>query len=125
MIKVYVGHSRQFPYVEELYQPIRNSVLNKKYEFILPHETSQMPYSSLEKVRSFQAMVAEVSSPSTGLGIEMGWFHSMNVPILCLQKEGGKLSQSVQVIATKYEFYKDTADMLRIIEQFLLNLTAK
>ena len=125
MMKIYVGHSRQFAYQEELYIPIRSSALNGEYEFILPHETSHLPYNSLEKAKLFQAMIAEVSFPSTGLGIEMGWFHALGTPILCLQKEGGKLSQSVQVVATKYEFYKDTEDMLSIIQQFLLSLNER
>lgn len=121
-MKVYVAHSQQLPYQDELYQPIRTSVLNAEYEFVLPHETSQAPYNSLDQAKTFKALIAEVSFPSTGLGIELGWFNALGLPILCLQRAGSQVSPSVQLVATQYVVYDDTNSMLMAIQQFLTDL---
>jgi len=66
-LKIYVGHSRDFDYVNELYVPLRRSKLNSIHEIILPHEKSDRPYSSKEFFKTCDVMIAEVSHPSTGL----------------------------------------------------------
>lgn len=36
-MKIYIGHSNQMNYKEELYMPIIDSILYKEHEIIFPH----------------------------------------------------------------------------------------
>ena len=36
-MKIYIGHSNDFNFKEELYMPIINSKLNEENQFIFPH----------------------------------------------------------------------------------------
>ena len=81
-----IGHSNSFNYKDELYIPIRKSELNDIYKIVLPHEKREGPYNSKEILKNCNLFVAEVSYPSTGLGIEIGWASMLEVPIICIKK---------------------------------------
>lgn len=51
----------------------------------------------LEWVREADVVVAEVSTPSLGVGYEIGWAESLKKPILCLfrKKEGKRVSAMI------------------------------
>lgn len=72
---IFISHSTGFDFKKELYQPIRKSPLNNRHTFILPHETSNMPYETKQffASRNCDMIIAECSEPSTGQGIELGW----------------------------------------------------
>jgi hypothetical protein len=74
-MKIYVSHSTSFDFKEELYKPIRSSDLNSIHEIILPHEDSNEQFKTLDLFKSggCKLIIAEVSYPSTGQGIELGW----------------------------------------------------
>jgi hypothetical protein len=67
-MNIYIAHSRSYDFRNELYIPIRNSILNEKYNFVLPHENSDKLFDSK---RFFELdcdiLIAEVSYPSLGL----------------------------------------------------------
>lgn len=118
-MKIYVGHSSGFDFKTELYLPIRNSDLNKHHEIVLPHENSEEPFDSRTYLRSADVMVAEVSFPSTGLGIELGWADSNDVPILLVYREGMKISRSLSVVSEHLVSYSDTDQLITAIDSFL------
>lgn len=103
-----------------LYQPIRNSKLDKIHNFILPHEYSDIPFNSFEFIKNeADLMIAEVSEPSIGLGIELGWANVYKVPILCIYKEGSKISQSLKVVTSEFAVYSNSTDIIPIIQKFI------
>ena len=73
-MKIYIGHSSEFNYQDEIYDPIRGSIFNSLHEIILPHEIYKEAKDFITKdiIKSCDLMIAEVSLPSTGLGIELG-----------------------------------------------------
>jgi len=71
MLEIYITHSRDFDYKTELYTPLRNSSLNSQHRFILPHETNEF-INSKEIIQRSNLVIAEVSYPATGVGIELG-----------------------------------------------------
>lgn len=84
-IKIYVAHSRSFDFKKELYEPIRKNFLNNEHTFILPHEHSEEPFNSKDYLKDeADLVIAEVSEPSTGLGIELGWADAHQVLIICI-----------------------------------------
>lgn len=117
-----MAHSREFDFNKELYQPLRNSILNKEHEIVLPHEESDKPFNSKEFLRdSCDLMIAEVSYPSTGLGIELGWANLYNVTILCVYKKGPKPSESLKVLTSNFLEYSDSKELISGIKDFINN----
>lgn len=119
MEKIYIGHSSDFDYKKELYNPIRNSKLNSIYKIILPHENSTEPFNSKEDLKYCKLMIAEVSFPSTGLGIELAWANSYNVPILFIHKKGHKISSSLKVVSSDFIEYESSNDLLIKITEYI------
>lgn len=114
-MNIYVSHSRHFfDYKKELYAPLQDSALAKKHQFIFPHSESDAPFNSKEKMQSgeFDLILAEVSFPATGQGIELGWADFCNIPILCIYKKGQKVGGSLRALTDKILEYNDSSDLI-------------
>src|SRR5438034_694724 len=83
---------------DDLYKPLRESELNKTAEIILPHENENF-FDSKEGLKNVDFMIAEVSYPSTDLGIELGWASIYGIKIIAIYKSEAKVSSSVKHIA--------------------------
>lgn len=110
-MKIYVSHSRSFDFQNELYKPLKESGL--PIEFIFPHEISAESFNSKELFESHGCdyILAEVSTPSTGQGIELGWADVYKIPMLCFYKSRTTPAGSLQVITDKIIEYKDDLDL--------------
>ncbi|PIR04174.1 MAG: hypothetical protein COV59_03240 [Candidatus Magasanikbacteria bacterium CG11_big_fil_rev_8_21_14_0_20_39_34] len=119
-MKIYVAHSRSFDFKKELYEPIRQSSLNGEHTFVLPHETSDEPFNSKDYLKNeAELLIAEVSEPATGLGIELGWADTYGVPIVCIFKKGSKVSGSLKVVSKNFVEYSNNKELIFGIEQIL------
>jgi len=128
MKKIYIGHSKSFDYQNELYKPLRESELNKRWEIVLPHEEGNPNlelFDSKEGLKECFIMIAEVSYPATGLGIELAWAHSYGIPIICIYKKGQKISASIKVLNPVFVEYNDKSDMIENIQKALINLISE
>jgi hypothetical protein len=121
-MKIYVCHSSVFDYKKDLYKPIRKSILNKKYEFVLPHEISDNPFNSKDIISECDLIISETSFPSTSMGIELGWANKENKRILFIYKKGIKISKSLQNISSDFIEYLDTKDLIKKLELFFNKL---
>lgn len=116
-MNIYVAHSSSFDYQNELYQPLRQSILNGMCSLVLPHENTVDQFDSktfLEEKADL--LIAEVSYPSIGLGIELGWANMFDVPIIALYKKGMKVSGAVKVVTERifeYESEEGLIDRIR------------
>jgi hypothetical protein len=107
-MKIYVGHSREFDFKKELYEPLKQ--LN--HNFIFPHEDSDEPQNSKESTKTYDLMIAEVSFPSTGLGIEIGWADALNISIIYIYQAGANISGSLKVMKGKFIEYSNQEDLI-------------
>lgn len=121
-MKIYVCHSSAFDYKKELYEPIRHSELNNKYEFVLPHEANGQIVYSNETISRCDLIISEVSYPSTGMGIELGWAHKDNKRILCVFKKGCKISHSLKTVSSDFIEYSDSSDLIEKLQLFIEKL---
>ena len=64
-------------------------------------------------------MIAEVSYPATGMGIELGWAYDDNVPIYCLFQKNMKVSNSLKSITKNIIEYENEKDLLNIIKEII------
>jgi hypothetical protein len=120
-MRIYIGHSSSIDYKTDIYHPIRKSELNNQHEFILPHESSDQPTNTLELMKTFDLMIAEVSQPSTGLGIEMGLAHAIDLPIIAIHRDDATPSSSITTITKQiYSYHAD--NLIETLETAITNL---
>ncbi len=119
-MKIYVAHSRSFDFKKELYEPIRQSSLSDEHTFVLPHETSDEPFNSKNYLKNeADLLIAEVSEPATGLGIELGWADTYEVPIVCIYRKGSKVSGSLKVVSKNFVEYSNSKELISEIERII------
>ena len=120
MKNVYVAHSRSFNFKHELYKPLRESSLNKRFNIILPHEYSDGLYSSKHFFEhQCNIMLFEASYPTTGGGIELGWADVYKVPIIALYRKDVELKESVRALAMLSLPYDSSQHMISLLEKTL------
>ncbi|OGY86951.1 MAG: hypothetical protein A2233_00460 [Candidatus Kerfeldbacteria bacterium RIFOXYA2_FULL_38_24] len=123
-MKIYIGHSTSFDFQNELYKIIRESDISQQHEIIFPHEKSDEQFSSKTLFQSgCDLMIAEVSWPSTGLGIELGWADTHHVPVVCIYRKGSKVSGALKVVSQNFFEYENPSDILRVISKYLTERT--
>lgn len=118
MLKIYVTHSSSFDFQNELYKPLRLSSLNEKHTIVLPHERSSEQFNSREYLSGCDYVIAEVSHPSVGQGIELGWADMLEVPIVCVYQKGSKISSALKVVSSHFIEYETPTDMIKKLEDF-------
>lgn len=111
-MKIYVTHSKDFDYSRKLYEPLKASPLAAEHEFILPYEHGTPRYSSKDDIRRCALMIAEISKPSTGSGIEIGWADNYTVPIAAFYEYGSDYSRSVEFVAKETVSYSGPEELL-------------
>jgi nucleoside 2-deoxyribosyltransferase len=123
-MKIYVGHSKELNFKDELYLPLRESQLNSVHEIILPHEIYQEAgdFTTKNIIKTCDVMIAEVSFPTTGMGIELGWANSFGIPIICIYRKGSKISGSLKVVCKNFVEYTVESDMIAKINDALAKL---
>ena len=76
-------------------------------------------------IRSADALIAEVSGPSHGVGYEIGFALQAEKPVLCLYQTGRKVSKMITgnpdpKLSTKE--YKDSGEAISFAREFILIL---
>lgn len=77
----------------------------------------------MDWLRSSTCVVAEVTTPSLGVGYEIGRAVELKIPVLCLFRSGTGKKLSAMIAGcgeVKMQEYHDIADLPRIFEQFFL-----
>lgn len=111
-MKIYVAHSTHFDFKGKLYEPLRASGLNETHEILLPHEQEEIGEITRDMIKEADVLVAEVSTPSLGAGIEIGWADAFGVPVIAMSEKGAQVSWSIDNAVTDRFEYDGTADML-------------
>ena len=113
-MKIYIAHSRKIDFKNKLYLPLRNSSLNAEHEILLPHEhDGAIEEITREMIKDADALVADVSQPSLGAGIEMGWADAFGVPVIAMSERGATVSFSIDNVVTDRFEYDSPEDMLQ------------
>ena len=119
-MKIYISHAKAFDFQSELYKPLKESGLS--VDFIFPHEEGLNPYSSMELFgqKKIDMVLAEISSPATGQGIELAWAQSFGIPIVCIYKKGSDISGSLKFLTDKFVEYSDSDDMIGKLKKYII-----
>ena len=77
----------------------------------------------LEWLKSADVLVAEVTSPSLGVGYEIGKAEEYGIPVLCLYNELGGRRLSAMIDGNDYlvvERYKTVQEVTKIIDNYFI-----
>ena len=118
MKTIYISHSSNMNYEKELYEPLLNSNISKEFKLILPHSKEYKDIDTKNIIINSNYLVAEVSYPGTGIGLELGRAESNNIPIICVIKKGYKCSSSVKRNFKVIE-YSDRKDLVNKLEKLI------
>ncbi len=112
-MKIYISHSSKFNYQEELYVPLGQVFVNTNHTLIYPHFETTNPFPSKQLFISKQcdAILAEISIPSTGQGIELGWADMCDIPLIYLIKKDVKISGSLKLLSSDMMVYDELSSM--------------
>jgi nucleoside 2-deoxyribosyltransferase len=116
LMNIYISHSSSYDYENELYKPIKESKLSSLHHFFLPHEPENIDVDAVTEFKQTDILVAEVSYPSTGQGIELGQASLANIPTVCFYKVGTKPSSSLRFVTDNIIEYSDIHDLLVKLE---------
>ena len=72
-MKIYISHSSKYDYINKIYNPIKESHLNQRNTFFFPHDNNNKVINTKDVISKYDLIIAEVSLPATGQGIELGW----------------------------------------------------
>ncbi len=117
-MRLYLTHSTSFDYQNELYEPLKQSVV-LKHSVFFPHDNGNAAKKSKDIIPQSDYVLAEVSHPSTGQGIELGWADAAGVPIVCFHRAGSRVSGSLRFISQTFIEYSSTADMTEKLTSWL------
>ncbi len=110
-MKIFVAHSSNFDFKSKLYEPLRASSLNTEHEIHLPHEGERKEITK-DTIKDCDLLLAEVSAPSLGAGIEMGWANAFGVPIIAMSEKGSRVSWSIDNVVTERFEYESAEEMI-------------
>lgn len=118
MQEIYVSHSTSFDFKKELYEPLKEFSKEKSVTFILPHEGETF-INSKEIIKNAKLVIAEVSLPSTGQGVELGWANLFGKEIFCFYKKGFKPSSSLREVTSSIFEYESSDSLIQQIQKLL------
>jgi len=76
-------------------------------------------------IRDCDALIAEVSAPSHGVGYEVGFALERDKPVLCLAQDGVSVSKMITGNphpTLQVKFYRDADEGIAFIRNFLVNI---
>lgn len=123
-MNIYFPHSKQLEY-EDYYSAIHKSAFYSSHICILPYEKNSTPQNSKSLIKKSDLIIAEVSYPGTGLGIELGWADALGKKIVCVYMDGYTLARSLSIVSNDFIAYKDFEDLIKKIQLFLENCNKK
>ena len=121
-MNLYIAHSRGFDFEAELYQPIHDSQLLAESEIVFPHTLGACEQNSYNLIANTDLLIAEVSYPSTSLGIELSRAHNLNINILAIHKKEAKISGSIKYVVKDIKSYDRAEDIPKLIHEKILTM---
>ena len=120
--KIYLAHSSKFDFKNELYKPIKDSNLGEKYDFIYLLDNPDFLPNTKNLIKSYSLVIAEISYPSTGAGIEIGWTDAFNIPIIFIHNELYNPPQYLKTMSPHILKYNNSNEIPLLLEPVLKEL---
>lgn len=123
---------------EKVYQLIVNTLISDGHVVPTAHlsqpdvllledivEPEDVYTRDIEWIDNCQALIAEVSTPSHGVGFEISYALSIEKPVLCLHRQGVRISKMLSGNShprIQIRAYQDEGDIVSIIRDFTISM---
>lgn len=87
---------------------------HSKIAIVFPHTTAEEVHLTKKAIETCDRILVEISIPSTGSGIEMGWANAVGKPITAFHQGGSEHSPAVKFATEDIHVYITEDD---IVEQ--------
>lgn len=115
-MRIYVSHPSSIEYEAELYRPLETI---SEHEWLFPHRPELQNQHTRALIGTVDLVLAEVSAPSTGQGIELGWANAAGVPIAAIHRQGTKPTRSIRRVTDQILSYFNQDDLIKKVRQKL------
>ncbi len=92
-----------------------------KYNF-KPNQEQEMMKTAFNEIDNSDLLIAELTTKSIGVGIEIGYAYATKKPVIYLRKKGSEYSTTAAGSSKYIIEYKNEFDLLNSIEKILLKL---
>ena len=126
---------------ESVYQTIVQTLLDGNHQVPTAHlsgsdvmaleeivDPAEVFRRDIEWINACQALIAEVSTPSHGVGYEIAYALSRGKPVLCCHRQGVRVSKMITGnpdSCLRVRTYRDQEDVVEIVQSFLEGVLAK
>jgi len=112
-MNIYVAHSGKIDFENELYKPLEESEIGQKHSLFLPERETNKKINTKDIIKKdIDLLIAEISFPATGLGIELGRAETYNVPIVGIYRTGHTFANSIRFVTNTFIEYDGTKDLV-------------
>lgn len=118
-MRLYLSHSGNFDYQTELYEPLKQSSIVVDHSIFFPHDPENIDTKTKDIIPTYDVVIAEVSYPSTGQGIEIGWASASDTPVFCFYRSDSKPSGALRFVYESLIEYSTPKDLITQIETYL------
>ncbi|MCF6182283.1 nucleoside 2-deoxyribosyltransferase [Lutibacter sp.] len=111
---------KEIDIIQELFlkNNIELLVFVDKYKFS-PNQEKEMMKVAFEEIDNSDFLIAELTTKSIGVGIEIGYAFAKNKPIFYLRKKDSKYSTTVSGCSTAIIPYRDEFDLKETMGEIL------
>jgi len=89
----------------------------KDVSFVVPESKPEDEHLTKQIIEKADLVLVEVSLPSTGSGIELGWANAAGKPIIAFRNSGSTASPALQFVTTEMVEYVSLGDILAVFER--------
>lgn len=109
-------------YKRDFYDLVRQSSVYANHDCIFPHETDENSWNDRAFYQTIDLFVAEISHPSTGLGIELGWASEAGCKIVCVHKADVSPSAAIRSVCQDVMAYKNHDELIALFEKAVISI---
>lgn len=95
----------------------RFSELQSGVEIVFPHDVESEVQMTKDELAQVDLVLVEVSIPSTGSGIEMGWANAAGKKVVAFHQGGSAPSPAIKFVASEIQVYVTEDHILEVLEQ--------
>ena len=117
-MRIYLSHSKNINY-KNLYKKFEEIFSNNNFIFPYQNNTEPVDSSKFLKEGNCDLLLAEVSVPSTGQGVEIGWANANKIPIIFFYKKGSDVSRSLRFLSNKIIKYDSLENLFIEFKKYL------
>ena len=117
-LNIYFIHSTKFDYNNLLYKKILSSPVCLAHNLMLPMTHEYQEKYTKDLMNKADIIIAEVSNPSFGLGLELKWLEKQDKPKLYISLTNEIPSKYQKIVKSIKE--TDASNYLKTIEDFIL-----